>query len=218
MSERLSLEVVDENAVPTGSSEDDPGITRAKFLGRAAVAGGALAVGGVLISGLPGLAAASKPSPEMDVEILNHLLMLEQLQREFYVQALDQAELKGELRRFAETAGENERDHVDYLRRVLAGDARPAPAFEFGAAVRGAKKFRAAALVLEDLAVSAYVGQGPNLTTNRVLAAARISSVEARHAAWIRDIAGKLPAPAAADAASSEAQVNRVLRSRGWLT
>ena len=47
---------------------------------------------------------------------------------------------------------------------------------------------------LEDLAVATYNGQAVNLTPASLKAAARIVSVEARHAAWIRSIVGEVPA------------------------
>ena len=55
--------------------------------------------------------------------------------------------------------------------------------------------------------------------TKKVLAAAAsVVSVEARHAAWIRDIAGKNPAPAAFDAAKTSAQVLSAVKATGFIT
>ena len=65
--------------------------------------------------------------------------------------------------------------------------------------------------------MSAYIGQGANLTKPNVLSAARIVSVDARHAAWARDIGDDLPAPAPADSALSEMQVKKRLKRNGWL-
>lgn len=51
--------------------------------------------------------------------------------------------------------------------------------------------------------MSAYVGQGPRLKQVPVIRAAlAIHSVEARHAAWIRNIVGMNPSPAAFDPAA----------------
>lgn len=210
----LSIEVLDPEAAHA-DTESEP-VTRGDFIRRCATAG-ALATGGVLISGLPRLAVASAPSAEMDVEIFNFLLMLEHLQEKLYDQALAEGALTGELERFAETARRNEREHISYLRQMLGNEARDPPTVAFGAATRVPKEFQAAALVVEETAAAAYIGQGANITKANVLSAARICSVEARHAAWIRDILGRLPAPHAADAARSEAQVMRALRSEGWL-
>ena len=63
-------------------------------------------------------------------------------------------------------------------------------------------------MAIEDLGVSAYAGQGPRLKQTAVIQAAlSIHSVEARHAAWIRQILGVNPAPVAFDPARSMSQV-----------
>ena len=51
-------------------------------------------------------------------------------------------------------------------------------------------------MALEETAVAAYNGQATNLTPEALATAARIASVEARHASWARGIAGEAPAPA----------------------
>ncbi len=51
-------------------------------------------------------------------------------------------------------------------------------------------------MMLEDTGVEAYQGQAGNIRAHPVLAAAiAIHPVEARHAAWIRDISGQSPRP-----------------------
>ncbi len=70
------------------------------------------------------------------------------------------------------------------------------------------KAFQSTAIAVEDLGVSAYAGQGPRLKQLPVIQAAlSIHSVEARHAAWIRSIVGKNPAPNAFDPARDMKQV-----------
>jgi Ferritin-like domain len=188
-------------------------MSRGRFLRDAA----GVASAAVVISGLPQLAAAAAPSAVMDKEILNYFLMLEYLQEEFYDGAVAAGALQGELKTYAETARENEREHVSYLRKILGSDARAAPTFDFGKATKNTRDFRAAAVVIEETSVSAYIGQGANLTRANVLSAARIVSVDARHAAWVRDIGDDLPAPAPADSALSEAQVKKTLKRKGWV-
>ena len=213
MSDGLSVEVICADA---SSGDDRDVLSRAEFLKRAVVAGAALTAGGVLISGLPGL-AASQPSPVMDTEILNYFLMLEHLQEAFYDRAVAGGALSGELQEFATTVRLHEREHIKYLQDVLGADARAAPTFDFGSSTSSPDRFRKAAVVVEETIVAAYLGQGANLTKANVSSAARIVSVEARHAAWIRDILGRLPAPKATDVAKSEARVMRTLRAEGWL-
>ncbi len=55
------------------------------------------------------------------------------------------------------------------------------------------------AISLETTGLGVYNGQAVNLTPTTLAAAARVVSVEARHTAWARALAGKLPAPVAVD-------------------
>jgi ferritin-like protein len=183
---------------PTGE-----GISRAQFLKGALGAG--IVAGGVLVTGLPKL-ASSAPSPSMDTAILNFLLELEYLQQAFYSEATESGALAGELSEFAQAVGVHEDEHVAYLKELLGGDARSSPEFDFGDATTAEEKFAQTALVLEEVGAGAYIGQGPNLT-DRVTKVASIVSVEARHAAWIRAILEKNPAPRAADPALAERKV-----------
>ena len=87
----------------------------------------------------------------------------------------------------------------------------------FGKATTDPDAFVAAALALEDTGVAAYNGQATNLTAGALAAAARIVSVEARHAAWIRSIVGKSPAADATDSPMTAAQVLKAVRKTGFL-
>lgn len=186
--------------------------TRGDVLRRALVVGSTLALGGVTIGGLPRL-ALSAPSQSQDVRVLNLVLLLEYLEAEFYAEAARRGRLIGEHRQFARVVGRHEQEHVDFIRKTLGSAAREKPAFSFGTATGEATEFTAAALAIEDLSVAAYNGQAANLTKGALGAAARIVSVEARHAAWIRFIAGKVPAPEPTDepatAAEAEARIRR---------
>jgi len=115
--------------------------------------------------------------------------------------------LRGELREFAEVVLEHEREHVKLLRGALGAKARKVPRFGFGSAVANPRRFAATALQLEDLGVAAYNGQAANLTRDALIAAARIVSVDARHAAWIRAIENRPPSRQATDPAKSRAEV-----------
>ena len=76
---------------------------------------------------------------------------------------------------------------------------------------------RRAAIDLEELTLAAYIGQGANLTRDAVGGLARLVSVEARQAAWLRDIAGEMPAPHVADPARSPDDVLKALRDRSYI-
>jgi hypothetical protein len=201
-----------------GDAADNPvaAHTRAEVLERAVLAGGAVAAGGVLVVGLPHL-AISAPSRKQDVKVLNFVFLLESLQAAFYAEALRDGKLTGEWRQFASLVGRQERAHLAYLKRRLGSDARSIPKFKFGDSTKSRAKFSAAAVALEDVGLAAYNGQATNLTSRALRAASRITSVEARHASWARDLAGENPAPKATDPASSQATVTATLRRRGLL-
>jgi hypothetical protein len=190
--------------------------SRADVVRKAASAGGALLGGGVLLGTVPRL-ASSAPSPAQDVRVLNFALVLEELTAAFYAEALRRGRLRGELREFARIVGAHERAHVRFIRGALGRKARRRPAFDFGSATSDQDEFTAAAITLEDTGVAAYNGQAGNLTKGALRAAARIVSVEARHAAWIRDIAGRPPAAEPTDAPMSERQVRDALEKTGFL-
>jgi rubrerythrin len=134
-------------------------------------------------------------SPAQDAKILQLVQLLEYTQVAFYAQALNRAGLKGELREFAHTALGHERQHLAAIEKALGSRALARPAFAFGAKTRNPGAFARAAIDLEDIAVAAYNGQAPNLTKRTLAAAAEIVSVEARHAAWVRAIVGRIAAP-----------------------
>jgi hypothetical protein len=197
-------------------AETEASTTRGEWITRLLAAGGAVAAGGVVLGSLPG-PAASAPSPEQDVKILNFALLVEYLQAKFYAEATAGGALQGELAEYARVVGEQEAAHVDFIRSTLGPNARAEPRFEFGNAVTDADAFKKAAVALEDAGLAAYNGQAPNLTGSALAAAARIVSVEARHAAWIRDLAGLNPAPGAVDKPISAKAAQTALNRTGFI-
>jgi len=189
---------------------------RRRLLGRGAVVGAA-AIGGFSLLGPRAGPAGAAPSAAQDQKIFNFALLLEYLQAAFYSDAVDRGRLKGEVREFAEIVSGHERAHVDFLRKALGTRARERPAFSFGDATQDERKFLDAAVLLENTGVAAYNGQAANLTKKALAAAAEIVSVEGRHAAWVSDLAGKDPAPHAADLGASATAVASTLRSTGFL-
>ena len=190
--------------------EDEAVWSREQFVARAVVAGGALAAGGVLVAGLPRL-AASAPSAAQDAKILNFALLLEYMESAFFSEASVNGRLTGELLEFVDVVRGHERAHVAFLRNALGSKARKRPTFDFGNATRDPDAFTQAAVALEDLAVAAYNGQATNLTKGALASAAKIVSVEARHAGWIRAIAGKNPAPNATEVPKTAAQATEAV-------
>jgi hypothetical protein len=189
--------------------------SRANALKRALAVGGGILAGGVFIAGLP-RQAASAPSPAQDVEILNFALLLEYLESAFFTEA-SVGGLTGELLEFADVVRGHERAHVAFLRDALGSKARKEPTFDFGEATSDPQAFTDAAVLLQDLAVAAYNGQAANLTTGALEAAAKIVSVEARHAGWIRAIAGLNPAPEATEVPKTAEEATAALNRTTFL-
>jgi rubrerythrin len=190
--------------------------TRREVLRRGAVACGLALGAGAFLSWRPDPALPA-PSKALDEKIFDFALLLEYLQAGFYGEAVQHGALRGEVRQFAETVAEHERAHVAYLQKALGSKARKRPTFQFRDATRDERKFLESAVLLENIGVAAYNGQAAKLTKPALSAAAEIVSVEGRHAAWISDIAGKPPAPRAADPGETADQVTAALRATGFL-
>jgi len=191
------------------------GFTRGRLL-RAALASGAAVAGGAAIAGLPRGASAQSESVT-DTDILNVLLLLEHVQEDFYRAAAEGGRFDGELRRFAEVVGRQETEHVAFLRERLGGAADERPRTDFGDALSSPERFRETAIDLEEATIGVYVGQGANLSRDTVGPIAGLVAVEARQAAWVRDLAGVSPAPRAADPAGEADAVLADLRQRGFI-
>ena len=210
MSDLITLEELDaDGAIQEAAYAVDPAgaATRSDFFKKAALGGGTLMAGGIMFAGLPALALGA-PSKAQDVAILNYALTLEYLETAFYKEARAKAGLTGETAKFAKVVYGHEAAHVAAIKKVLGSKAVASPSFNFGATTASQKSFQKTSLAVEDLGVSAYAGQGPRLKQTAVIQAAlAIHSVEARHAAWMRNIVGVNPAPNAFDPARSMNQV-----------
>jgi hypothetical protein len=191
----LTLRDIDRDEALTEAIADLCGSTRAGFLRTAALGGAAML--GALAAPLPASARVT------DLEILNFGLLFERLQATFYTQAEELgtiAKMSAAKQRWAETLGAHERAHVRIIKKVLGPRAGPRPAFDFGAANETGAAFTKTAVAMEDLTVALLTGVTPQVQ-NRGLTAALMGllTVEARHAAWARNIIGTSPAPDAFD-------------------
>ena len=198
-------------------------MTRHSFLLSTALAAGAAAG--------PGVRAAFAQAGGGDTDILNFALTLELLEARFYEEGLQRVRgLRSEYREVATEIRDNESEHVEVL-SLLIGQlgATPVtePQFDFGDAFASESGFLEVAQRLEDTGVAAYNGQGTRLTKATLAVAATVVSVEARHAAWIRHIAGKpdysggratYPAPSPYDPALTKRAVEQVVASTGFIT
>jgi hypothetical protein len=178
-----------------------------------------LAVGGAAVAGgLIPTAGAMAATPKGDVAIANFALTLEYLESAFYASALKHAGLTGEHQRFARLVHQHEAAHVAALKKMLGSAAVKRPSFAFGAAVQSQGAFTQTAITLEDTGVQAYQGQAAFIKSDAVFKAAlSIHPVEARHAAWIRNLGGMAPAPAAFNPALTKAQVLAAVGGTGFI-
>ena len=180
------------------------GMTRESFLLRSTLAGAA-AYGTLSATGLVTRALAD--SGGGDVDILNFALTLEFLEAEFYTLAADQVKgLSDDETKLTEKLRDDEKAHVDALTATikdLGGKPVAKPEFDFGGAFGSRASYLKTSNTLEDTGVSAYNGAAPAIESTEVLAAAgSIVQIEARHAALIRLVRNKPPAPSAFDKAS----------------
>jgi len=179
------------------STDGDRGdvLPRAALIKRVAISLGGLSAAGAAAAGLASASRSSASSlSSRDREVLEFALRFEQLQTAFYSQALRDGKLTGQAKQFAKIVGQQEQAHLRYLERAL-GHTSKAPAFRFGDATDDNTKFIATAVKIEDTGVAAYNGQAENMSRTLLGSIDRVISVEARHAAWARSLAGILPAP-----------------------
>ena len=183
---------------------------------------------GAVFSMLPfGLAnEAQAQSAGNDVDILNYALTLEYLERSFYNQYVTDAVITdASVRPLFTMIRNDERKHVDFLAGAL-GSAAVAPfpdsAFDFTAGGTFNPRDFATFLILaqgfEDTGVRAYKGQAANITSKDYLEAAlNIHSVEARHAAAVRNVRGLMgwPMGDGSDLAAGAAQSIRAVYQGG---
>jgi rubrerythrin len=225
MSDLWTLAEVDRDGAIQEAAEPVDPPTRAAFLKKAGIGLGAVAGSGAVLGALPSLASAAS-IPASDIAILNFALTLEYLEAAFYAQAKSNNVGSGQqdLTAFINVVAKHEAAHVAYLKNALGAKAVAKPKFDFKDAVTSQTKFAATAQVLEDTGVQAYLGQAANIKNKKVLAAAgSILPIEARHAAWIRDINGKftgqqpLPAPAAFQSAKTKAQILAAVKGTGFI-
>ena len=189
-------------------AEARDGVSRAGFLAAAGT--------GLLLALAPDARAAGLSA--IDVDVLNYALSLEYLQAAFYTESERSKALKGRAAEAAAQVGAVERAHVKAFRSLLGRKAIARPRFDFQGVTEDPKAFLKTAVAFEDLAVEAYKGQAPRLQSKQVLAAALgIHTVEARHASWMRYLNGIKPAAAAFDDPRKKSEIDRIVRSTGFV-
>ena len=200
-----------DGALAETKAKAEATLSRRGLFGITLAGAGAVVLGRASVAGAAGLSAT-------DVGILNYALVLEYLQAAFYTEAERSGALTGNTARAAAIVGATERAHVKAFGELLKSKAVKRATFDFQGTTEQQQAFLKTAVALEDLAVAAYKGQAPKLRSNAVLAAAvGIHSVEARHAAWMRELFGITPAVHAFDQPASRAQVTRLVASTKFI-
>ena len=200
-----------DGALAETRSRADHAMSRRSLLGLALIGTGAIAAARAPAAAAAGLSAS-------DMDILNYALVLEYLQASFYTEAERSGALSGKTAEAARIVGATERAHVKAFRKLLGSKAVQRPTFDFQGTTEQQRPFLKTAVAFEDLAVAAYKGQAPKLQSNDVLAAAvGIHSVEARHAAWMRELFGITPAVHAFDQPASRASINQIVASTKFI-
>ncbi len=191
----LSLQTVDRDEALADAVGQLFGSTRAGFLRTAALGSAAL---------LSALMAPPEAAAQVDDrDILTFGLRFERLQATFYTQAEELgtiATMPAAKQQWARTLGAHERAHVRIIKQVLGPKVEPRPFFDFGRENETDAAFTETAVAMEDLTVALLTGIMPRVQ-DRGLAAALfgLMTVEARHAAWARNIAGTTPTGKAFD-------------------
>jgi Ferritin-like domain len=206
------LHAVDlDGAIAEASHQRQLALSRRGLLAAAAAGAGALVLGRSEARAASGLSAN-------DVGILNYALVLEYLQASFYTEAERSGALSGKTAQAATVVGATERAHVKAFQKLLGTKAVKRPLFNFQGVTEAQQAFLKTAVAFEDLAVAAYKGQAPKLRSSAVLAAAvGIHSVEARHAAWMRELFGVTPAVNAFDKPATKQNINRIVASTHFI-
>ena len=153
--------------------------------------------GGVAGAGIL-LSACRKTGPSTtyigagDVGLLNYFYILEQLEAQFYTQAvatpyygMDASE-----EQLLKDVRDHEIAHAEFLKGLLAANAVPTIVTNFSAVTFADRtSVLSHAYAIEDLGISAYIGAAELFTDSTyAIELAKIASVEARHSAYFRDI------------------------------
>ncbi len=163
-------------------------LSRRKFLGFAGAA-----------TGMALLAACNKNDDNNgtdlgsgDIGILNYAYALEQLEAAFYIQVISTpySGITPEETIFLRDIRDHEIAHREFFKNALGGSAIPALEVDFSSINFASRaSVLGTAMAFEDLGVTAYDGAGYLIKdANYLLLAGKIVSVEARHAALIREL------------------------------
>jgi hypothetical protein len=127
-----------------------------------------------------------------DIGILNYAYALEQLEAAFYIKviATQYTKMSWQEKSYLTDVRDHEIAHREFFKAALGSKAIPQLELDFSSVdFRNRTSVLGTAKAFEDLGVSAYNGAGKLITNPDYLTlAGKIVSVEARHAALIRDL------------------------------
>jgi rubrerythrin len=180
---------MNNNSTPVGTDQDKvTDVSRRRFFQLA----GGIAGAGVLLSACHSSGPSTVYIGSGDTALLNYFYILEQLEAAFYTQAvatpyygMDASE-----QQLLTDVRDHEIAHREFFKKLLAGKAIPSIVPNFSAITFADRtSVLSHAYAFEDLGVSAYNGAAELFADNSyAIELAKIVSVEARHAAYFRDI------------------------------
>lgn len=166
-------------------------LTRRHVLKWSGAAAG-VAVAGAVLPNFGITAALAADLGEGDIGVLNYAYALEQLEAAFYTKVLESPYegITEEETSWLTDIRDHEVEHRDFLKEALGEGAIPDLEVDFSAVdFISRDAVLTTAQTFEDLGVAAYNGAGKLIENgDYLLAAGKIVSVEARHAAAIRDL------------------------------
>jgi len=170
----------------------NPDLSRRHVLKWSGAAAAGVAVSGVWLPNFGISTALAADLGEGDIGVLNYAYALEQLEAAFYTQVVDSpyADMPEEELAILTDLRDHEVAHREFLKEALGDDAIPDLEVDFSAVdFADRHSVLSTAMTFEDLGVGAYNGAGKLIENVEYLAAAgSIVSIEARHAAAIRDL------------------------------
>ena len=185
----MSTNTKSDNAIALFDEGSDQQVSRRKFLGYVGATSALLATA----------ASCKKSSSDNgvnlgsgDVGVLNYAYALEQLEAAFYTQviATQYTGITAQETSYLTDVRDHEVAHREFFKAALGASAIPALSVTFASVnFSDRNSVLGTAKTFEDLGVSAYNGAGRLLVSPDYLTlAGKIVSVEARHAALIRDL------------------------------